>query len=89
MGDLDPKLISRLKREEKAAQDQLEGCHQRFKETLSDIGYIPQPDGTLRIYHAGAEVRRSTRQSAEATKRLMDYIVHGRVPEGYSPEQDS
>ena len=74
----------RLEREEREARDQLRAAHERFCEIVSDIpSGIPQPDGAVRIQRAGAEVRRINRQHVEATKRLMDYILHGTVPEGY------
>jgi hypothetical protein len=80
----DSALLIRLSREEREARDQLEAARQRFNQILSEIpSGIPQPDGNVRIQRAGADVRSLNRRSAEATKRLMDYLMYGTVPEGY------
>jgi len=83
LGDLDQHLVSRLQREEKTAQEQLQDAHKKYNEIMSDLGVVPHPDGSLRIQKAGAELRLRNRESAEATRRLMEYVVHGKVPEGY------
>lgn len=44
---------------------------------------IPNPDGSLPIHQAGADVRRLNRESTNATNRLLDYVMRGTFPEGY------
>jgi hypothetical protein len=78
----DPNPFARLQLEESEALKQLKAARDRFNRILAETpGGVPQPDASLRIQRAGAEVRKLNRQAAEANQRLMDYLMHGRVPE--------
>jgi len=77
-------LRVRLQCEERQALDQFRAARERFDRILAEVpSGIPQPDGNLRIQRAGQEVRHFNRLSSEASKRLLDYMVRGVVPEGY------
>ena len=77
-------LRLRLEQEEKVARDQLHSARKQFNERMTESpNGSAKPEGSPRIHHDGAEVRRLNRLSTQATTRLLNYIVHGTVPEGY------
>jgi len=79
----DPDAFARLQRLESEALKRLKAARDRFNQILAETpSGTPDGDGNLRIQQAGAEVRKLNRQAAEANKRLMEYLMHGRVPEG-------
>jgi hypothetical protein len=81
----DAVLLIRLGREEMEARDQLRAARERFNQILADTpSGIPHHHGSERIQRAGAEVRFWNHRSAEATRRIMDYLVSGKVPEEYA-----
>jgi hypothetical protein len=81
--DLDDKIRRRLERKEQEAREELLRARIRFSEVLAEVpGTIPQSDGNLMIQQLGAEVRLLNLQYTAASRRLMDYLVFGVVPEG-------
>jgi len=83
LDDLDQNLVSRLPHQERTAQNNLQNAQRKYNATIAELGKIPHPDGSLQLQQAGAEVRRLNRESADATRRLMDYVIRGKMPDGY------
>jgi hypothetical protein len=76
--DLD--LRVRLEREQRQALDQLSAARNRFNNIVSRL---PPGARDVQIRRAGDELGSLQRQSIDATKRLMDYLMHGKLPDGY------
>jgi hypothetical protein len=75
-------IRTRLEREEREALEQFRAAHNRLNEILKDVpSGIPHPDGSVRIQHAGAAVRFHSRKVADATRRLLDYLTKGIIPD--------
>jgi hypothetical protein len=74
----------RLEHEERKAREELLRARIKFNEVLADVrGTIPQSDGNLLIQQAGANVRVLNLQYTAASRRLMDYLVYGVIPEDF------
>ena len=78
-------LFSRLQREERESADRLWSARLAYTDLVAQIGTRgSSTDERLeRLRQAGVEVRRLNQESIAATKRMIDYLMRGTVPEGY------
>lgn len=75
-------LLKRLRNEERSARDEYDRARQDLDKILDAVpSGLPHPDGADRIHNAGNLVRFANENYRKAHKRLMDFLVHGIVPE--------